>query len=57
VRSGSHDRAVLGGSGSGRGGCLDQGVGLGGDGGMSGGKTAATETLFFLQIAAVGKVG
>jgi hypothetical protein len=33
VRSGSHDRAALGGSGSGQGGCLDQGVGLGGDGG------------------------
>jgi hypothetical protein len=32
-------------------------MGFGGDGGVSGGKTAATETLFFLQTAVVGKVG
>jgi hypothetical protein len=48
MRSSSHGRDALGGSGSGRGGCLDRGVGLGGDGGVSGGTTAATETLFFL---------
>jgi hypothetical protein len=57
VRSGSRGRAALGASGSGRGGGLDRGVGLGGDGGVSGGTTAATETLFFSHTTAVGKVG
>jgi hypothetical protein len=48
VRSGSHGCAELGGSGSRRGGCLDRGVGFRGDGDVSGGTAAATETLFFL---------
>jgi hypothetical protein len=51
VRSGSHGRAALGGSRSGRGGCLDRGVGLEGD------DCRHQNPIFFLHTAAVGKVG